>query len=65
MLCLQKEMKRIIFNCSNTKLSKNGRQLLQLMDDQVALHLADLFRNNFNKYADFASPQILAGVPLA
>jgi phosphoenolpyruvate carboxykinase (ATP) len=35
------------------------------MDDQVALHLADLFRNNFNKYADFASPQILAGVPLA
>lgn len=33
--------------------------------DHAALHLADLFRSNFDKYADFASPQILAGAPLA
>jgi phosphoenolpyruvate carboxykinase (ATP) len=33
--------------------------------DHAALHLADLFRSNFDKYADLASPQILAGAPLA
>ncbi len=33
--------------------------------DHAALHLAGLFRDNFTKYADFASPQILAGGPIA
>lgn len=33
--------------------------------DHAALHLADLFRSNFAKYSDYASPKILAGAPLA
>lgn len=32
--------------------------------DHAALHLAELFRENFMKYEDFASPQILAGGPI-
>lgn len=32
--------------------------------DHMALHLAGLFRDNFSKYKDFASPQILAGGPI-
>lgn len=32
--------------------------------DHAALYLADLFRSNFAKYSDYASPQILAGAPL-
>ncbi|WP_374758831.1 phosphoenolpyruvate carboxykinase (ATP) [Runella salmonicolor] len=32
--------------------------------DHMALHLAGLFRDNFSRYEDFASPQILAGGPI-
>lgn len=32
--------------------------------DHAALHLSGLFRDNFAKFSDFASPQILAGAPL-
>jgi phosphoenolpyruvate carboxykinase (ATP) len=32
--------------------------------DHAALHLADLFRSNFAKFADLAGPQIIAGGPL-